>query len=45
MKTFYCPGGLNYEKMNTPSKLAMKCLLAFLNQTRTKLKKTKFKLK
>lgn len=24
VKTFYCPGGFNYEKMSTPSKLMMK---------------------
>ena len=27
IKAFYCPGGLDYSKMNTASKLAMKALL------------------
>lgn len=28
IKLFYCPGGLNYDKMNMGSKLAMKALVA-----------------
>ena len=31
IKTFYCPGGLNYEKMSFGSKLAMKMLIKILS--------------
>ncbi len=30
VKTFYCPGGFNYEKMSTPSKLMMKMFVKTL---------------
>ena len=39
MKTFYCPGGLNYEKMNTPSKLAMKMFVSILKSNKNKTEK------
>ena len=28
IKTFYCQGGFNYEKMNAPSKMAMKMFVS-----------------
>lgn len=31
IKTFYCPGGLNYEKMSGGSKMAMKMLIKILS--------------
>ena len=31
VKSFYCPGGLNYEKMNGPSKLGMKMFVKMLS--------------
>lgn len=34
--TFYCPGGLNYENMPAPSKLAMKMLLSVLKAKKNK---------
>jgi len=37
VKTFYCPGGFNYEKMSTPSKLMMKM---FVKALKTKKDKT-----
>lgn len=36
VKTFYCPGGFNYEKMSTPSKLMMKMFLKTLNAKKNK---------
>ena len=30
VKTFYCPGGINYEKMSTPSKLMMKMFVKMM---------------
>lgn len=32
VKTFYCPGGLNYEKMNLSGKLMMKAYAAMLKK-------------
>lgn len=32
IKAFYCQGGLSYEKMKTPSKLAMKAFVKMLNK-------------
>lgn len=37
VKTFYCPGGFNYEKMSVPSKLMMK---AFVKTLKSKKDKT-----
>lgn len=36
VKTFYCPGGFNYEKMPTPSKLMMKMFVKTLKAKRDK---------
>ena len=33
---FYCPGGFNYEKMSTPSKLAMKMFIKALKAKKDK---------
>ena len=33
---FYCPGGLNYEKMNTASKIAMKMFVKMLDSKKNK---------
>ncbi len=33
---FYCPGGFNYEKMSTPSKLMMKMFLKMLKSKKDK---------
>lgn len=38
IKTFYCPGGLNYEKMPAPSKLMMKVFLKTLKAKKDKTK-------
>ncbi len=32
IKAFYCPGGFNYEKMNAPSRLAMKMFTGALKK-------------
>jgi len=32
IKTFYCQGGFNYEKMNIPSKMAMKMFVSSLKR-------------
>ena len=34
IKAFYCQGGFNYEKMNLPSKLAMKAFAASLKKSK-----------
>lgn len=34
--TFYCPGGLNYEKMPAPSRLMMKLFVKTLKSKKTK---------
>ncbi|MCI9081908.1 MAG: flavodoxin [Lachnospiraceae bacterium] len=36
VKTFYCPGGFNYEKMSTPSKLMMKMFAKTLKAKKDK---------
>ena len=36
VSVFYCPGGLNYEKMHAPSKLAMKMLIKTLTAKKNK---------
>lgn len=36
VKTFYCPGGFNYEKMSTPSKLMMKMFIKTLKAKKDK---------
>ena len=36
VKTFYCPGGFNYEKMPTPSKLMMKMFVKTLKAKKDK---------
>ncbi len=38
IKLFYCPGGLNYEKMNAGSKLAMKALVATIRANKKSTK-------
>ena len=34
IKAFYCQGGFNYEKMNLPSKLAMKAFVSSLKKSK-----------
>lgn len=36
VKTFYCPGGFNYEKMSAPSKLMMKIFIKTLQAKKDK---------
>lgn len=36
VSVFYCPGGLNYDKMSAPSRLMMKLLLKTLNAKKDK---------
>lgn len=36
VKTFYCPGGFNYEKMSAPSKLVMKMFVKMLKAKKDK---------
>lgn len=36
VKTFYCPGGFNYEKMSAPSKLMMKMFIKTLKAKKDK---------
>lgn len=36
VKTFYCPGGLNYDKMGAISRIMMKTLLKALNAKKNK---------
>ena len=36
VKTFYCPGGFNYEKMSTPLKLMMKMFIKTLKAKKDK---------
>lgn len=36
VKTFYCPGGFNYEKMSVPSKMMMKMFIKTLNAKKDK---------
>ena len=39
VNVFYCPGGFNYEKMSTPSKLAMKMFIKALKAKKDKTEK------
>lgn len=36
VKTFYCPGGFNYEKMSAPSKLVMKMFVKMIKAKKDK---------
>ena len=36
VKTFYCPGGFNYEEMSIPSKLMMKMFVKMLKAKKDK---------
>lgn len=36
MKAFYCPGGLNYENMPGPSKLAMRAFASVMRKKKDK---------
>lgn len=36
VNVFYCPGGFNYEKMSTPSKLMMKMFIKMLKSKKDK---------
>jgi len=38
---FYCQGGLDYDKMNKPSKMAMKMLISILNKKKDPTEKDK----
>lgn len=42
--TFYCPGGLNYEKMPAPSRAAMKMLLGALKAKRNKTEEDRMQI-
>lgn len=41
IRAFYCQGGLNYDKMKTPSKLAVKALVSMLNKKKDASEKEK----
>lgn len=41
VKTFYCPGGFNYEKMSAPSKLMMKMFVSALKSKKEKTEEEK----
>ena len=41
IKAFYCQGGLDYDKMKTPSKLACKALVSMLNKKKDATQKEK----
>ena len=41
VKTFYCPGGFNYERMSAPSKLMMKLFIKSLNAKKEKTEEIK----
>lgn len=45
LKVFYCPGGFNYEKMNTPSKIAMKMFIKMLESNKNKTEKDEVMIK
>lgn len=45
IKLFYCPGGFNYEKMNTPSKIAMKMFIKMLESNKNKTEKDEVMIK
>lgn len=39
VKAFYCPGGFDYEKMGTPSKIMMKMFIKMLKSKKSKTEK------
>lgn len=39
VKTFYCPGGFDYEKMGAPSKIMMKMFIKALKSKKSKTEK------
>lgn len=41
IRAFYCQGGLDYDKMNKPSKMAMKMLVSVLNKKKDQTEKDK----
>lgn len=41
VKTFYCPGGFNYDKMSVPSKLMMKMFISALKAKKDKTEEDK----
>ena len=41
IQAFYCQGGLDYDKMNKPSKMAMKMLISILNKKKDPTEKDK----
>lgn len=45
VKTFYCPGGFNYEKMSTPSKLMMKMFIKMLKAKKDKTEEEQIMIK
>lgn len=45
VKTFYCPGGFNYEKMSAPSKLMMKLFLKTLKAKKDKTEEEQIMIK
>lgn len=45
VKVFYCPAGLNYEKMSAPSTMAMKMLLFSLNAKKNKTEEDEIVIK
>lgn len=45
VKTFYCPGGFNYEKMSAPSKLMMKMFIKTLKAKKDKTEEEKVMIK
>ena len=45
IRTFYCQGGFNYEKMNGPSKLAMKMFVSALKKKKDQTEEEKIMTK
>lgn len=45
VKTFYCPGGFNYEKMSVPSKLMMKMFVKTLKAKKDKTEEEQIMVK
>lgn len=45
VKTFYCPGGFNYEKMSTPSRLMMKMFIKTLKAKKDKTEEEQIRIK
>lgn len=45
VKTFYCPGGFNYEKMSVPSKLMMKMFVKTLKAKKDKTEEEQIMIK